>query len=202
VSGLLLIALFGVKWTPVGRAIRQNDLMRFGLEGPPRLVQLVQVDAMPSRVDVLRDVGHVVTRSTHIGSGDAQDKARGRVSPTARHPGVEGLGDARHDLVQRAIASRGAVPIFQSDELVIETLVRPEYPEEARDRGVEGHVAVLALVDTLGRVSEAEVMDASGEPSLDAASRRAVMRCKFRPYRIGGEAKEVYAVFRFAFRIY
>jgi hypothetical protein len=37
---------------------------------------------------------------------------------------------------------------------------------------------------------------------MDQASWDAVMHCKFRPYRVEGEAREVYAVFRFAFRIY
>ena len=37
---------------------------------------------------------------------------------------------------------------------------------------------------------------------LDHASRDAVMQCRFRPYRRDGENREVYAVFRFAFRIY
>ena len=96
------------------------------------------------------------------------------------------------------------MPIFQSDELVIEELVRPVYPEDARERGIEGRVAVIAHVDTLGRVVEAEVMNPSGEAQLDAASRAAVLRCRFRPYRTGdrGPAQEVYAVFRFSFRIY
>jgi len=38
--------------------------------------------------------------------------------------------------------------------------------------------------------------------SLDAASRVAVLRCRFRPYRVDDHVQEVYAVFRFSFKIY
>jgi protein TonB len=119
-----------------------------------------------------------------------------------RGPAMDGLGESGHDLLSRALAEEGRVPIFQSDELIIEQLVRPQYPEDARSRGIEGRVAVLARVDTLGQVVEAEIMNASGELQLDAASRAAVLQCRFRPYRVDGAPREVYAVFRFAFRIY
>ena len=45
-------------------------------------------------------------------------------------------------------------------------------------------------------------MAASGEDLLDRAATDAVKQCKFRPYRVEGAAREVYAVFRFSFRIY
>ena len=122
--------------------------------------------------------------------------------PGRTGPRVRGPGEAPQTLVARALAGQGRVPIFQSDELIIEQLVRPEYPEDARQRGIEGKVKVLALVDTAGKVVEAEVMTASGEPQLDRAAEVAVRRCRFRPYQVGGERREVYAVFVFAFRIY
>jgi TonB family protein len=149
-----------------------------------------------------RDVGRVVTHSGRKGPQGKPSK------PVARAAGVRSMplpgqyGESGNDLVARAIASRGQVPVMQSSELVIEELVRPEYPEEARRRDIEGHVAVLALVDTLGNIAEAQVMNPSGERSLDEAARAAVLRCRFRPYREDGKLTEVYAVFRFAFRIY
>ena len=45
-------------------------------------------------------------------------------------------------------------------------------------------------------------MTGSGALQLDRAAEQAVRQCRFRPYRVAGEAREVYAVFRFAFRIY
>jgi hypothetical protein len=37
---------------------------------------------------------------------------------------------------------------------------------------------------------------------LEEAAERAVFQCRFRPYRVGGETRTVYAVFRFVFRLY
>ena len=202
-SVVLLGALLLAQLPAAQRVLRRPQIVRFGFEGPPRYVELVQIDAVPGSIP-LRDVGRVRTRSSRAGSGEGEmvpstqaDRVRDR-----RGTATEGLGEASIDLLSRALAEQGRVPIFQSDELVIEQLVRPHYPEDARNRGIEGRVAVLAHVDTLGQVVEAEVLNASGELQLDAASRQAVLQCRFRPYRVGGEAREVYAVFRFAFRIY
>jgi len=204
VAAVAIAPLIVIGITPVGKALRDTPLMRFGLEGPPRFVELVQIDAQPTTFQTPQNVGHVIVRH---GNGGLPGERPGNVdarkgTKRTNIPGVSEEGAAGHDLVARAIASRGQVPIFQSDELVIETLVRPEYPEDVRARGIEGHVAVLAHVDTLGQVLEAEVMSTSGEPQLDAASRSAVLRCRFRPYRVEDRPHEVFAVFRFSFRIY
>jgi hypothetical protein len=45
-------------------------------------------------------------------------------------------------------------------------------------------------------------MNGRGEKQLDLSAMEAVRQCLFRPYRVQGEAREVYALFRFAFRIY
>jgi TonB family protein len=186
------------------RVLRRPDVMRFGFEGPTRYVQLVQIEASPGSAMPLMDVGKVNAHTTRGGGDEGALKAAAHARPRRdrRGPSTEGIGEAEEDLLARALANQGRVPIFQSDELVIETLVRPQYPEDAHNRGIEGRVAVLAHVDTLGHVVEAEVMNASGEPQLDDASKVAVLQCRFRPYRVDGAAREVYAVFRFAFRIY
>ena len=40
------------------------------------------------------------------------------------------------------------------------------------------------------------------ERQLEVAAEKAVRQCRFRPYRVNGKLSEVYAVFRFSFRIY
>ncbi len=204
VAALLLAPILMIQLTPLGPELRRSRIMRFGFEGPPRYVELVQIDARPTTFTSPENVGKVEVRSARSGANRGGDPASPRHRPAIVHqaPDPTGISDAGRDLVARAIASRGHVPIFQSSDLVIETLVRPEYPEDARTRGIEGHVAVLAHVDTLGRVVEAEVMNTSGEGTLDAASRSAVLQCKFRPYREKDHTQDVYAVFRFSFRIY
>jgi TonB family protein len=202
VAFTLLVPLLVLRTTPLGARLRHSRIMRFGFAGPPRFVELMQIDARSTDWFQPRDVGRVVTQSGRGGAPDKPSKPvpHTRSDRTGRPPGD--FGEVGNDLVARAIASQGQVPVMLSNELIIEELVRPDYPEDSRNRGIEGHVAVLALVDTLGRVAEAQVMNPSGEPELDQASLHAVLRCRFRPYRDQGKLTEVYAVFRFAFRIY
>lgn len=177
--------------------------LRFGIEGKERIVPVVRIEASAGLDEPLRDVGQVVMTVAGGGRGGGVPKlARAHRPVEHTGPRVRGPGDEAHDLVARALASQGRVPIFQSEELVIETLVRPVYPEALREKGIEGKVSVIALVDTAGRVVDAEVMAASGEPLLDQVSEDAVRQCVFRPYREEGALREVYAVFRFAFRLY
>ncbi len=202
VALVMLGAMLVLRASPLGDIVRESSLMRFGLQGPPRMVELVQLEAEPMTRQLPQNVGLVILKSGRAGAEGAAPAVPTRRRARPATPGVGADAQAGRDLVARAMASRGRVPIFQSEDLVIEELVRPQYPETVRDRGVEGRVAVLAHVDTLGRVIEAEVMKASGEPLLDAASRTAVLKCRFRPYRVESRAQEVYAVFRFSFRIY
>lgn len=198
----LLAPLLALRATPLGAKLRHSQVMRFGFAGPPRYVELMQIDARNTDWFQPRDVGHVTTQTGRRGAPDKPSKPVPRGDRITHSQPTGEVGETGNDLVARAIASRGEVPVMQSSELVIEELVRPEYPEEARRRGIEGHVAVLARVDTLGHIAEAQVMNPSGDAELDDASLVAVLRCRFRPYREKGRLTEVYAVFRFAFKIY
>jgi len=202
VVGLLVLAPFiAIREIPfLASRVHEIRILRFGFEGPPRYVALMQVEAQRSLIDMPLDVGHVIPTGRagepgpggHAHSNDRHGKIT-RPDATA--------GERGQTLVERA-QSGSAAPLMQSSDLVIETLVRPVYPEDARARGIEGHVAVIAHIDTLGAVAEAEVMTPSGCDELDESSRSAVLRCRFRPYHQDGHAQDVYAVFRFAFRIY
>jgi TonB family protein len=113
-----------------------------------------------------------------------------------------GVGDSEQDLLARAREIYRHAPVVQSEDLIIERLVKPEYPEDAKNRNIEGHVALVALVDTAGEVVSVDLMGSTGERQLEKAATEAVWQCRFRPYKVAGEVHEVYAVFRFAFRIY
>lgn len=203
--GLFLLAGLGALQIHAVRNAAERAIpeLRFGVQGPERIVRLVRLEeATVDAGDRMRDVGRVVP---HVaGGGKGEGTARARATPHATaHAGPlpTGEGDEAHDLLARLMASQGRVPIFQSEELVIEHLVKPAYPEEMRVKGVEGKVSVLALIDTLGRVVDAEVMRASGAMQLDHAAEIAVRQCLFRPYREEGARREVYAVFRFSFTL-
>jgi TonB family protein len=199
--GLLLLMTLGAPRLPViGPILQKIPILRFGFEGPNRYVRLVQIEADPGAP--LIDIGRVQPVSSRRGGTGNPTPSKSVSNVRRKRNRLRGPGDESHDLIARALSNQARVPIFQSDELIIDRLVRPTYPEDARDRGIEGKVAVLARVDTAGQVIEVEVMGGSGEAQLDHAAEQAVRQCRFRPYRVNGAAREVYAVFRFAFRIY
>jgi TonB family protein len=135
-------------------------------------------------------------RSATEGSDDPHAR------PDTRRVG-EGPGESSADLLARArILYGGGSPVIQSEDLVIEELVKPEYPEDARDRNVEGLVAFVATVDETGAVTHVELLSSTGERQLEEAAAAAVRKCHFRPYRVNDQPTEVRAVFRFAFKIY
>jgi len=65
------------------------------------------------------------------------------------------------------------------------SLPKPEYPEEARDAGVEGPVAVQVIIDEEGNVIEAGAV--SGPDMLREAAEKAARLAKFTPVRLSGE---------------
>ena len=59
--------------------------------------------------------------------------------------------------------------------------IKPDYPQAARMRGLEGTVRILAHIDPEGRVSEATVEKSSGYALLDEAACKAVRASVFKP---------------------
>lgn len=202
VSVGLLACLWISLFPPVTRLLRSIPIVRFGFEGPEQYVRRIELKAETGPA-----TEHTGPRAVFV-----PPSRRGGQRPirAARHSNVApetrlrfpGEGDSDVDRLARARAAAANVPLVQSQDLIIEELVRPIYPDEARDHGIEGHVAVLALVDTLGNVANVEVVGANARGVLEQAAAEAVWKCRFRPYRVEGETREVYAMFRFAFRIY
>ena len=65
--------------------------------------------------------------------------------------------------------------------------IPPEYPFKARERGVEGYVAVKFLVRADGSVGNVNVLKAKPEGYFEEEVRRALPRWKFQPGTIAGE---------------
>ena len=57
----------------------------------------------------------------------------------------------------------------------------PNYPYEAKKRGIEGMTVVKMLVDTDGSVMDVEVLKSSGNQLLDEAALDAALKSKFKP---------------------
>lgn len=63
----------------------------------------------------------------------------------------------------------------------------PDYPEEARRRGMEGRVALRVQVNSDGTATRVTLQQTSGHPLLDQAALKAVRWWKFLPAMKNGE---------------
>lgn len=68
-------------------------------------------------------------------------------------------------------------------------LVRPVYPKEARESGIEGKVSLRCIIGTDGSVEKVEVI--KGEEPLMQAAKTAVAQWKYKPLVLHGVAVEM-----------
>ena len=64
--------------------------------------------------------------------------------------------------------------------------VRPKYPKEAKQSGIEGKVSLRCIIGTDGSVREIEVI--SGEEPFAQAAKAAVAQWKYEPIKLNGVA--------------
>lgn len=177
------------------------DPKRFGFEGPREWVERIRLEEMANRETAGLFTVTVLTAESRKGG-----KKPTRLSTHPQAPVVEqrprGEGEDENDIIAKArmLAIRG--PVIRSEDLIIEKLVRPEYPEEAREKNIEGVVELVALVDTTGSVLEIQVVGGTRDAMLEHAAAKAVLQCRYRPYRIEDQATRVWAAYRIAFTLY
>lgn len=94
-------------------------------------------------------------------------------------------GKVVYRLPGKPIAGSKELPASsQPDETRLIHRVDPEYPEEARNKNIQGAVVLDVQVLENGRVGGIEI--ASGEPVLSQAAIRAVKQWRYRPFAIDG----------------
>jgi len=81
----------------------------------------------------------------------------------------------------------------------VRSKVEPEYPAEARERGVEGDVLLAVVVGAGGDVVDATVL--SGHPLLNDAAIDAVRQWKFQPVMVDGATVETETSIRVRFSL-
>ena len=79
--------------------------------------------------------------------------------------------------------------------------VNPEYPYAARERGLEGYVAVKVLVGKDGAVRQVNILKSKPEGVFDQAVRRAVPSWRFQPGEVGGEPVTAWVTTTLHFRL-
>ena len=91
-------------------------------------------------------------------------------------------------------------PVKQVDEWpVAVTMVKPEYPQIARDAMVDGKVIVLVLVGRDGHVRDAKIEERHSVPMLDGVALEAARNWVFSPALVNGHPVSVWTAIPFDF---
>lgn len=77
----------------------------------------------------------------------------------------------------------------------------PEYPESAKQQGIEGTVYIRAFVDATGTVTQAEVLKSSEFELLDTAAVEAAWKNQFKPAQKNGLAAGVWITYPVTFKL-
>jgi TonB family protein len=176
-----------------------NEAMRFGYEGPEQWVERIRLE------DLAREQSQGLYAITYL---TLETRKGGKPRERISHPQAdvttsptEGLGEDVQDLLAKARMLSLDGPLIRSENLIIERLVRPDYPEEALDQGIEGLVEFVALVDTSGSVLQVQIVGGTRNPLLEHAAAKATLACRYRPYRVGEHTVQVWAMFRISFAL-
>lgn len=97
-----------------------------------------------------------------------------------------------------ASPSRVQVSSAEMGRLLVKR-VRPEYPEKARSKGIQGTVMLRAIVSRQGDVIEVSVI--SGDPELSKAALNAAKKWKYHPYVLAGQPVEVETTIQMNFQL-
>ncbi|ATC97245.1 energy transducer TonB [Pseudoalteromonas tunicata] len=97
--------------------------------------------------------------------------------------------------VDADVSLAGGLSLDSSDgEYLPIVKVAPVYPRRALSRGIEGYVIVEFIVTKSGTVREPVVVKAEPESLFDQAAKDAVLKFKYKPRVVNGEAVEVAGV--------
>lgn len=118
-------------------------------------------------------------------------------------PSLSGVTAAKASPTPAASAPAAAAPgpSGVDSEVVPLNEVLPEYPDQARRRGIEGHVKLVFTITAQGRVENIRVVESSPAHVFDRAARRAAARWRFAPRTESGQAVEREAMKTLEFRL-
>lgn len=108
--------------------------------------------------------------------------------------------EVKPDKYFRSYPSHARVPY--SEDYVILKMVKPEYPREAMNKGIEGYVIIEVLIGKDGKVKEAWTRKVYGSESFREASIEAIQEFVFRPKLIDGKPQEFWISFIFKFTFF
>ena len=95
-------------------------------------------------------------------------------------------------LSEVTVTAEGEAVSFAWDEAPkLIRIVKPQYPEIAREDGVEGKVVLTMVIDKEGKVAEAKVLLAEPAEVFNEAALNAVLQYEFEPAKKDGKQIKV-----------
>lgn len=188
----------------IRRESREDTARRFGYRGPPNDERLIRVRLLETG-DPVR--GAPATLLGAIAK-ESERPFEGKVAPVVERaprerPGATGKDPALavgEDPVARLRTRYGNLPTVQSEDVIVRAVVKPRYPPEAIEKGIEGVVIVVAFVNELGEVEDV-ALEHSVAPTLDREAVRAAYKTVFEPYLPGGHLQAVFVRIRYNFEL-
>jgi len=191
-SSMLCVASFLASWATLSLLPQAPPRPPLPVVGPiiapgPTLVPppLTPTPSSPSAPPTIAPTGIVVpSRIPDAPPGEAplETAPAAEAGPGGGSPGPAGPDAFGSEAVPEALPAPGA---YVPHDLEPEALVRiePEYPDLAREAGIEGAVTLLVLVGVSGRVVDVRVLRSA--PVFDAAAIEALRHWVFRPALAG-----------------
>jgi hypothetical protein len=193
--GLTAVAIWGRKTSEI------LDPMRFGYEGAEQWVEHIRLEELSHQQSPgIYSITYLTIEKRKGGEQRGERSSHPNARVATRLPVGEGESDS--DLLAKARMMSLEGPLVRSEDLIIERLVQPVYPDEAVEKGIVGLVIMVALVDTSGAVQQIQIVGGAREPLLEFAAAEALFQCRYRPYRVAEHAKAVWAMFRMNFTLY
>ena len=110
------------------------------------------------------------------------------------HPPKATVKNKVYEIVDQTPAFKGDMVAYLSNHI--------NYPEAARQAGVEGRVGIKFIVNKNGKVEQPEVMRSSGSPLLDQEALRVVTSMpNWKPGKLKGRAVSVYFQLPISFKL-
>lgn len=193
---VLLVILFSLERSKV-----VDRIFTVGYEGPPVFIPTITIIeekgiesdvAMPER-------HHMVAQNVVLEDERPEDDEAKKKSSESREELDEPILDDQTGKAHlSSYKTRAEVP-YREDYVILK-MVKPEYPPEAIEQGLEGYVVVELYIDTDGTVAEAWVRSAYGDNCFETASLFAVRKFLFRPIIENGEPIPFWVSFLITFK--
>ena len=197
---LLVMALTYLKYTPI-------EVYKIPIEfnDPKNIQNLNEVTEKPKVA--LKSVNEAVPESKPT----REIFGASRNSYTDKTVGKEGVEAKKGntlakeiDKIQLLDSDSTSLPTPTDEYLVSEmplplSEIRPAYPKEARDKKIEGSVAMDVLIDETGRVRQVSVIE--GLDIFRASALEAMKKFFFRPAKVDGKAVAVRIRYSIKFKL-